>query len=90
MEYLVLAGQQSVSVFKGFLLALALILLALFLIPVPAQAQVSTMATCESWYWNGDCCCGSVRCTKERERQCTASNGTTYMEHQCSFFTTCS
>ncbi len=89
MHNLMLSGKQSASIFKVFLLTLTLLLSTLFVFPMPAQAQATIMATCESWYWTGQCCCGSTRCTKERARQCTANNGNKYREVQCSFWSVC-
>jgi hypothetical protein len=90
MSHLLIRGQRRAFDPRAILLALAALILMSLALPIPAQAQVSAQATCEAWYWAGDCCCGSTRCTKERERQCTAENGSTYTEHQCSFWSTCS
>lgn len=68
------------------MLAMMLAAVSLTLIP----SSVSATHTCTEYTWQaGDCCCGSVRCTKLETRLCHVDGNVWIPDDRCNFFSNC-
>ncbi len=86
-------GKAGSQLFRKRLILFATLLALLLATVVPLTAAAAPLeplaASCDSWYWTGECCPGFPTDKKLRARECVASNGTSYTEFQCSFWSTC-